>query len=410
MHPMQTIDTDVVIVGGGLAGLATAALVARAGLRATVCERAGGLGGRARTQDRDGFLMNQGPHAVYAGGPAARLLADLEVAYTGHAPAVSGGLALDGGRLHTLPGGAVSLLTTTLLGLGARVELAGIMARLPRVDAGALAGTAVDAWIARTARQPAVRRLLAALVRLSTYCDAPATLDAGLAVEQLQLALRDGVRYVDGGWQRLVDGVAARARAAGVELHTGTTVTALHRAGAVVDGVVLRDGAVIRTRAVVVALDAGAAAPLLPDGAARRAAAALGIDRPLYCSVHSAAARLAPGGGALIHVARYLGDERPEPAAVEAELEDLLDRVQPGWRERVVARRFLPDMVAASALATAAQRGRAGRPDVVVAEAPGLFLAGDWVGPDGWLLDASLASARRAADAVVAARAGAVAA
>ena len=34
---------------------------------------------------------------------------------------------------------------------------------------------------------------------------------------------------------------------------------------------------------------------------------ALGVDRPLYFSVHSAYAKLAPKDGVLIHVAKYLG-------------------------------------------------------------------------------------------------------
>jgi hypothetical protein len=71
--------------------------------------------------------------------------------------------------------------------------------------------------------------------------------------------------------------------------------------------------------------------------------------------------------------------------------------MQPGWREVVVERRFLPRMVAASALATAGSGGVAGRPGPEVAGSPGLFVAGDWVGPEGWLVDASLASARAAA-------------
>jgi predicted NAD/FAD-dependent oxidoreductase len=32
---------------------------------------------------------------------------------------------------------------------------------------------------------------------------------------------------------------------------------------------------------------------------------------------------------------------------------------------------------------------------------PGLALAGDWVGPEGWLVDAALASGVAAADAVL---------
>src|SRR3546814_19437837 len=48
---------------------------------------------------------------------------------------------------------------------------------------------------------------------------------------------------------------------------------------------------------------------------------ALGIDRPLYFSVHSTHAKLAPEGGALIHVAKYLGTsiERSEERRVGKE-------------------------------------------------------------------------------------------
>src|SRR3954447_15367901 len=51
----------------------------------------------------------------------------------------------------------------------------------------------------------------------------------------------------------------------------------------------------------------------------------LGIDRPIYLSVHSHWARLAPAGGAVIHVLRYQGTEARDAAEDERELEGLLD-------------------------------------------------------------------------------------
>ena len=130
--------------------------------------------------------------------------------------------------------------------------------------------------------------------------------------------------------------------------------------------------------------------------------AAFGVEEPLYLSVHSAVARLAPAGGALIHVVRYLGAEPArDPGAVERQLEGLLDLMQPGWREALVARRFLPHLTVSNALVTAAQGGTAGRPGPAVPDVPGLYVAGDWVGPEGMLADASLASARQAARLVL---------
>ncbi|HVG25076.1 MAG TPA: amine oxidase, partial [Thermoanaerobaculia bacterium] len=117
---------------------------------------------------------------------------------------------------------------------------------------------------------------------------------------------------------------------------------------------------------------------------------ALGIDRPLYYAVHSTWAQLAPKGGALVHTVKYgRGEER--------ELEELLDRMQPGWREHVVHRRFMPSMTVSNALVPPGVT----RPPVTTG-VRGLYLAGDWVGEEGLLSDASFASARAAAKAILA--------
>jgi hypothetical protein len=54
--------TDAAIVGGGMAGLTVACYLARAGVDVTVFEKAPELGGRAATQNVDGFRFNRGGH------------------------------------------------------------------------------------------------------------------------------------------------------------------------------------------------------------------------------------------------------------------------------------------------------------------------------------------------------------
>lgn len=421
----EIAETDVAVVGGGLAGLAAAATAARRGARVVLFD-AGALGGRARSTERDGFTLNAGPHALYQTGEAARVLDGLGVPRHG-APPWSRYAGSRSGRLHRLPTGPVSLLRTTALRPGSKVRVAKLLAQLPRLDVAALADRSVDEWLDAEDLPDDVADLLRTLVRLATYTDAPDRLSAGVAVSQLQLAAAGGVAYVDGGWSTLVEGLRLRAREAGVEIVPGVRAT-----GVVENG---RDGrSVVQTaagnhRALAVVVAAGT-----PDGAAavlgdrpttwdrigppvlaacldvglRRLPAhqvVLGLDRPTYFSVHGPPARLAPEGAYTAHAAHYLApgttpsseDERRLLRAVAAEA-----GVEDG---DIVTERFLPRMVVAGGFPTAEAGGYAGRPGIEVPDRPGVFVAGDWVGDAGLLADAALASGElaglRAADAVV---------
>ena len=97
----------------------------------------------------------------------------------------------------------------------------------------------------------------------------------------------------------------------------------------------------------------------------------------------------------MIHLLHYAPSD--DARADEAELTALLDHLQPGWRDVLVAQRFLPSLVAHNALPTAAMGGLAGRPGPEIEGTTGIYLVGDWVGPTGMLADAVFASAGGAA-------------
>ena len=416
----------VAVVGGGMAGLAAAAFAARAGARVTLFERMSETGGRARTRFDKGFAFNMGPHALYLRGAAMAALGELGIDPAGNSPATSGGLAYCGGKLHALPGGAVSLLTTGLLGPREKLELGQLLTKLPKVDAAAESGVTLSEFLARQTRSQRVRDVVLAVVRVTSYSHAPDLISAGAALQQLVLGLGEGVRYLDGGWQTLVEAIEAKAREAGVTLRAGVKVERVVHDGAA-RGVDLAGGEHVPADAVILALGPEEAGALVDDGRhpffARAASAvipvraacldlgltrlpvprrtfALGIDRALYFSVHSAAAKLAPEGAALVQLARYLApDEHPEREELEAELERMLDAVQPGWREQLVTRRLMRELVVTHDLPQAARGGLAGRTPGQVTGVANLWLAGDWVGATGMLVDAAFASARAAARA-----------
>src|SRR5688572_9322220 len=88
---IDNADGDVIVIGGGLAGLTTAALLARAGKSVTLFEQSSSeIGGRARTSVFDGFYFNQGPHALFLAAEGAAVLQELGIAYTGGIPPPTG--------------------------------------------------------------------------------------------------------------------------------------------------------------------------------------------------------------------------------------------------------------------------------------------------------------------------------
>jgi phytoene dehydrogenase-like protein len=261
----MTSGARVVVVGGGAAGLAAGAFAARAGARVTVLERMSAPGGRARTREDHGFLFNMGPHALYLRGAAMACLNELGIDPAGGSPPTDGGLGMSGDRLHALPGGFVSLLTTGLLSLSEKLELARLMARLPKLETAGERATSLEEFLRREVRHAGVRGIVEALVRVTTYAHAPREISAGDAIDQMRLGLGSGVRYLDGGWESLVGALADRAKSAGAEIRSGVRVTQVEH-DAAARGVRLDGGELVEADAVILALGPDEASALVDDG------------------------------------------------------------------------------------------------------------------------------------------------
>jgi hypothetical protein len=339
--------------------------------------------------------LNQGPHALYVGGPARRELDAMGVELDWWQPASAASVfPRDGKPKRTL---------------GGEAQLGRWFLGLQRTEPDELADISVAEWLRRSLRSERARASAAALVRVTTFVADQESLSADVAARQLKIGLLPGVRYLRGGWQSLVDALAARAEAGGAMLRTRAAVRGLERDP---EGWrLVLDGETLRADAVVVAVggpDAvakllGERGPAAPGPAAelsvldlglrklprRSRRFALGVDKPTYLSRHSPPDHR---GGVLLSLASYAREPREE-------LAELADMVQPGWREQVILERFLPRMVAVSAIATPASGGLAGRP--AVDQGGGLYLAGDWIGPEGWLVDSAIASGSAAAAAAL---------
>lgn len=429
------MEKHVIVVGGGLAGLAASVILARGGRTVTLFERRSYLGGRAVTHLRHGYRFNLGPHAFYRAGIGAEVLRELGVPVRGGRPPGTG-IAVWGDREYRLPATPLSMLITGMLSPREKVEFMGLLIKIRR---GKFSDRTISVrdWLDRFVTRDRLRTALRAFIRLATYCDEPENQNAAAALNQVRLGMR-GVIYVDEGWQKIVDSLHSSAIAAGVNFVTSSRIIGIDHSGGAVRGVEMggldeefekdtisvalpaavsgdERGTRLAADTVLLAVDPTTARELIASPAdwpemhpviascldvalsklpQPKRTFAIGIDQPLYFSVHSAWAQLTPRGGALIHTARYGGGE-------QAELEAFLDRLQPGWRDVVVHRRFLPRMTVSYATMPPQSADRPVRPQPVT-PIRGLYLAGDWVGSEGLLSDASLASARSAAKAILA--------
>ncbi|MBO0778019.1 MAG: NAD(P)/FAD-dependent oxidoreductase, partial [Ktedonobacteraceae bacterium] len=381
---------------------------------------------RAATQNHDGYLFNRGIHAIYTGGATSEVLQELGISYSYGSPKET--FVLRQGQFYPFPASVASLLGSHLFKFGDKLELAGLLSTLPRVKAQSLAHMSVQEWLERSVRHPQVRQLLASTAHVFVYSSALDLVSAEVFVSKLQISLKHPVHYVDGGWQTLVEGLRRTAEEAGVRIVSGSRITAVAYQNGQVQGVRLRDDSVLPTSNVILAtspqdavklIDGGTYAPLceIVDALIPARVACLDValrhlpeprhpvvqdlDRPRFMSAQSLYSHVTPEGGALIYTFKQLDPRHPtDPKQDERELEDLLDTTQPGWRDVLVKRVFLPHIEAIGMLPTASGGGYAGRPGPQVPGITNLYLAGDWIGR-GFLSDPSMGSARQVAQLIL---------
>lgn len=154
--PVTAAAPTALVVGGSLAGLGTAALLARDHWQVVLLERSANLGGRARSTDRDGYAFNLGPHAIYTGGAMSEVLTELGVDYgPRHGP--TGIKTLGRGVFGAMPDSVGGLLRAKALTFRDKIQLGGLMNRLPKIDHRLLNQTPISEWIDSLALRPAVK-------------------------------------------------------------------------------------------------------------------------------------------------------------------------------------------------------------------------------------------------------------
>lgn len=407
-------ETDVVVVGAGLAGLACAQRLREHGVEAVVLEAGDAVGGRVRTDEVDGFLCDRGFQLLNPSYPVLPRVLDLDrldlrqfvpgVAVTGaHGTKV----LLDprrrpSGLLPTLLSGYVSATEAAAAGAWAAPAL-GPVGRLLASD-----DTTLAASLDRARLQGRLRRVVDAFLTGTLADDTGST--SATAVRLLIRSFLLGTPGVPAaGMQALSDAVAA-----GSTVRLSSPVDVLEQDGG--RWVARGPWGAVSARAAVVATDpttagrlAGVAAPRMKGLAtwwfsaadAPAGSSVLHVDEHGTASgpvvnasvVSHAAPTYAPAGRHLVQASTLLADDHvPTEQQVRGHLTRLFRTSAARWE--VVTVHHVPHALPAVPPPLVARRP--------VALGGGLHVAGDH--RDTPSIQGALVSGRRAASAVLAAR------
>jgi phytoene dehydrogenase-like protein len=262
---MPDVDADVVVVGGGLAGLAAARRLDRAGVDWVLVEAAGRVGGRVVTDVVDGFRLDRGFQVLNTAYPRLAALVDydaLEPRYL-----TPGVLVRRAGALHRLdhplrrPGLVADTVKAPIGTIVDRTRLALLVAqyaaRKPRRLL-AQADVTTEQALRRAGLSPRIVEELARPFLSGVFADRSLETSSHVFAMVARSFARGRIAVPAAGMGALPTAVAAPLPPG--RLRFGTPVAAVAD-----DSVTLDDGTRLACRAVLVAADPTTAARLVPE-------------------------------------------------------------------------------------------------------------------------------------------------
>ncbi|ALC92195.1 phytoene dehydrogenase [Bacillus sp. FJAT-18017] len=422
---------DTVIVGGGLAGLSTAALLSKQGKKVLVLER-GNLGGRAVTLKIKGFSFNFGSHAIY--GRDVSILKKIEKEL---------GLTIDwrdfsptkakydlGDQLTDVPANIKGLFRTKLLSEAGKVKFAfEVLKTLTNVEKGH-PHMSIGKWMETRGLDQEVKDMMLTLASSNFFTREPENIPSDVYFSYYNSLFKTSkpVSYIGGGWQALIDELVRVIKENGGIIQTKAKVDGVEVLGDRVNAVKLGEHTVTAEKFVfaippkeLMKLFAGTKIEHAIQQYAQYNPTVVfvydiglkeRIDVP-YTYIYDTKNKVfvtdlsyydegcVPEGGQLLQATAYMNQsDLGNKEAIERfkqTIEQLYDKKFPGWRDQLVVPRISQRAVVQEIKCNMTQKGM----PIYFMPIRNIFFCGDWCEGEGQLSELSFSSAYKVSELVL---------
>ncbi len=423
-----------IVVGGGLAGLASAALLCKSGYETTLFEKMTQIGGRATVMEKDGFRLNFGAHAVYGRDKSFMLqvLNRLGISLSwSTADSEKVRYILQDGTATAAPIYIKGMLETKLLpGIHDKFDFVrAVFSILFSKNQGTNHAATLGEWVDSQQWSDNTKAFILHLAGTNFFTKHPRDLEMHRFLKYYSRIFRTHhpVSYINGGWGELIKQLELSIASNGGQIMTKASVSKLLFNDGKARGVLVGKSE-YEADVVVLCIPPSGFKRMLADTPLSELVAPYMAQGPNTVFIYDVAltkrirddvsyvndlqnhifitdpslydSSCTPPGGQLLQSIAYLTPEEAEDeefiAKITSQVEDLYDKFYSGWREQLAFTRITER---ATVQAIGWRAGQIRLPSVFPA-VENCFFAGDWCEGEGSVSDIAFFSAIRAVEEV----------
>lgn len=244
---------DVVIIGAGIGGLASGALLSKKGFNVLIFEKSKKIGGRAVSVEKNGFVLDYGIHLARFGSKGVvattmkELGKDIEMIRPGES------VIYWEEKFETLPLSVSTISSAKFLSPEEINELLSLLMRAIREDVNSLLDVPLSEWLEGKVKSENVKRLMRVFSTMLLVVPEIEKASAGELIDLIKQAVAagEGAGYPKGGWKIILQKLKESVEENGGKVSTNTKVDKVIIENGEVKGVTIKDQKIEADKVIV---------------------------------------------------------------------------------------------------------------------------------------------------------------